>query len=241
MATSSAVIAGDDILASDYNDLRTDVLATHDHEGTDGQKLEFNSCFDTAITATEAEINQLIAGIAATSTQATLDALMDKTVNITSHGHDRPIRDVVQLMTSGTALARYGAGGPMGASMNDSADTIVETVRSLYRPVGYNISSMKFYFIGAANLSANLRLDFNGGSWKDDNSIANDVVGATTYAVTVGAIGEVEVVDIPSSAYASWDTGEYFHLTIQRTATHIDDTYNANVFAVLLEVIYTLP
>jgi hypothetical protein len=36
MATSGTVTATDNILAQQYNDLRTDVLATHTHDGTDG-------------------------------------------------------------------------------------------------------------------------------------------------------------------------------------------------------------
>ena len=36
MATSSTVNAGDLATAAQYNDLRTDVLSTHDHDGSDG-------------------------------------------------------------------------------------------------------------------------------------------------------------------------------------------------------------
>jgi hypothetical protein len=36
MSTSSAVVAGNAILATDYNNLRTDVLSTHNHAGTEG-------------------------------------------------------------------------------------------------------------------------------------------------------------------------------------------------------------
>jgi len=39
MPTSSTVSAGNDILASEYNNLRTDVLTTHVHNGTEGTKL----------------------------------------------------------------------------------------------------------------------------------------------------------------------------------------------------------
>jgi hypothetical protein len=41
MATSSTVASGDTILASAYNNLRTDVLSTHVHDGTDGSQLSF--------------------------------------------------------------------------------------------------------------------------------------------------------------------------------------------------------
>ena len=36
MPPSSAVATGDLATADDYNNLRTDVLSTHDHDGTDG-------------------------------------------------------------------------------------------------------------------------------------------------------------------------------------------------------------
>jgi len=46
MATSSEVAAGDVVQATDYNNLRTDVRATHDHEGTEGQQLNIASATD---------------------------------------------------------------------------------------------------------------------------------------------------------------------------------------------------
>ena len=36
MATSSAVVSGDLATATNYNNLRTDVLTTHVHDGSDG-------------------------------------------------------------------------------------------------------------------------------------------------------------------------------------------------------------
>jgi len=53
MATSAAVAAGDVIQATDYNNLRTDVRATHDHEATEGQKLNVANAFDAGVLAHE--------------------------------------------------------------------------------------------------------------------------------------------------------------------------------------------
>jgi hypothetical protein len=50
MATSSAVSAGDLATADQYNNLRTDVLATHDHDGTDGSATISATTFDGVAT-----------------------------------------------------------------------------------------------------------------------------------------------------------------------------------------------
>jgi hypothetical protein len=50
MATSSAVSAGDLATADQYNNLRTDVLATHDHDGTDGSATISATTFDGTAT-----------------------------------------------------------------------------------------------------------------------------------------------------------------------------------------------
>ncbi len=49
MATSSTVSAGDTILATQYNNLRTDVLSTHIHDSTDGATVDYTDLtnFDT--------------------------------------------------------------------------------------------------------------------------------------------------------------------------------------------------
>lgn len=54
MANSADVNAGDDILASQYNDLREDVLdpvTGHDHEGADGKVLGTGALGDGSVTA----------------------------------------------------------------------------------------------------------------------------------------------------------------------------------------------
>lgn len=53
MATSAEVAAGDVVQATDYNNLRTDVRATHDHEGTEGQKINATNAIDAGVLAHE--------------------------------------------------------------------------------------------------------------------------------------------------------------------------------------------
>ncbi len=76
MANSSTVTAGTDILATEYNNLRLDVLSStvgHDHQGTDGKLLTLAAI--PSITATAAEINQALDGISANVTFTNLNTL----------------------------------------------------------------------------------------------------------------------------------------------------------------------
>ncbi len=54
MATSSAVSAGDLATAQQYNDLRTDVLSTHDHDGSDGSATISATSFNGVATVSAA-------------------------------------------------------------------------------------------------------------------------------------------------------------------------------------------
>lgn len=65
--SSSAVSDGDDIEASQYNNLRTDVLSGHDHQGTHGAQLNASSVFSAGTVphergGVETDISAIVAG-----------------------------------------------------------------------------------------------------------------------------------------------------------------------------------
>ena len=63
MATSSAVASGDLATATHYNNLRTDVLSTHDHAGTDGQRIKQTDLtgftFDAVVASSQGDYTTL--------------------------------------------------------------------------------------------------------------------------------------------------------------------------------------
>ena len=135
MATSSAVSAGDLATADQYNNLRTDVLSTHDHDGTDGTATLAATTFSANATFSGTIASGAITSSGVIKTDSTTEATSTTDGSLQTDGglsvvKDAVFGDDVKLLSDSSVLA-FGADGDTTLTHTDGTGLTLNSTNKL--------------------------------------------------------------------------------------------------------------
>jgi hypothetical protein len=223
MATSSAVSAGDLATADQYNNLRTDVLSTHDHDGTDGTATLAATTFSANATFSGTIASGAITSSGVIKTDSTTEATSTTDGSLQTDGglsvvKDAVFGDDVKLLSDSSVLA-FGADGDTTLTHTDGTGlTLNSTNKLTFGDTGTFIHQSSD---GVLTITSDTTVDINGAVVFD---------GAITGATNITLSGELDAATLDVSGNADIDgTLEADAYTVDGTtlAEYIADTAGA--------------
>ena len=223
MASSSAVSAGDLATADQYNNLRTDVLSTHDHDGTDGTATLAATTFSANATFSGTIASGAITSSGVIKTDSTTEATSTTDGSLQTDGglsvvKDAVFGDDVKLLSDSSVLA-FGADGDTTLTHTDGTGlTLNSTNKLTFGDTGTFIHQSSD---GVLTITSDTTVDINGAVVFD---------GAITGATNITLSGELNAATLDVSGNADIDgTLEADAYTVDGTtlAEYIADTAGA--------------